>query len=101
MIKHIVSWRHQDGFTPEEQAEHAERIKQELLAVADTVSGVIALEVRSDLLDSSNQDLILDATFVSEDSLAKYQKHPLHVKAGEFIRSVMTNRTCCDYEVED
>ncbi|MDD2214192.1 MAG: Dabb family protein [Oscillospiraceae bacterium] len=101
MIKHIVSWRHQEGFTPQEQTEHAERIKQELLAVADAVSGVISLEVRSDLLSTSNQDLILDATFVSEDSLLKYQKHPQHVKAGEFIRSVMTNRTCCDYQTED
>lgn len=97
MIRHIVVLRHRDGFAPEEKREIARKIQRELDRLKDVIPGITEFAVHIDLLPTSNADLLIDSLFVSEAALAAYQVHPEHVRAADYIRSVMKDRTCIDY----
>lgn len=100
MVKHIVMWKHQDNFTEEEKKEHAKVIKESLEALKDKVPGVISVKVITQPLPSGSghADLILESSFESEEALNNYQVHPEHVKAAAFVRSVVKDRICIDYQ---
>ena len=98
MVHHIVLWNLNEGLSEEEKKNAANRIKKELEAVKEEVSGVISLSVVTDGLSSSNKDIGLISVFESEEALKAYQVHPAHVAAGTYIRSVTTGRSCIDYE---
>ncbi|MCH5256317.1 MAG: Dabb family protein [Lachnospiraceae bacterium] len=98
MVHHIVLWNLNEGLSEEEKKNAANRIKKELEAVKEEVSGVISLSVVTDGLSSSNKDVGLISVFESEEALKAYQVHPAHVAAGTYIRSVTTGRSCIDYE---
>lgn len=97
MIRHIIVLRHRDGFTPEENRENARKIQRELDRLKDVIPGIVEFTVHIDPLPTSNADLLIDSLFVSEEALAAYQVHPEHVRAAEYIWSVMKDRTCIDY----
>lgn len=98
MVNHIVLWNFKEDLTEQERKEAAERIKRELEAVKEQVSGVVSLDVITAPLASSNKEIGLISVFESEAALQSYQVHPTHVAAGGFIKSVTENRTCLDYE---
>lgn len=98
MVNHIVLWNFKEGLSEQERKEAAERIKRELEAVKEQVSGVVSLDVVTAPLASSNKEIGLISVFESEAALQNYQVHPAHVAAGGFIKSVTENRTCLDYE---
>ena len=98
MVNHIVLWNFKEGLSEQEKQEAAERIRRELEAVKDQVSGVVSLDVVTVPLASSNKEIGLISVFESETALQNYQVHPAHVAAGGFIKSVTENRTCLDYE---
>lgn len=100
MVKHIVMWKHRDNFTEEEKKDHAKIIKESLEALKDKVPGVISVQVITEPLPSGSghADLILDSAFESEEALNNYQVHPEHVKAATFVRSVVKDRICIDYQ---
>jgi len=99
MIKHIILWDHLDGLSPEEKAKNATEIKSALEALVGVVPGLINLKVYTDLLDSSNADIVLDTSLESREALEGYQTHPAHVKAAtEVVRPRTQNRRCADYE---
>lgn len=100
MVKHIVMWKHQEHFTEEEKQEHAKIIKESLEALKDKVPGVISVKVYTSPLPSSSghADLILDSAFESVEALNNYQVHPEHVKAATFVRLVVKDRICIDYQ---
>jgi len=97
MVRHIVCWNYQDGFTDAQNAEHACKIKEGLERLKGIIDGIVSLEVIIDPLESGQPDLILNAVFVDEDALKKYQVHEEHVKVGQYIGSVTQNRYCIDY----
>lgn len=98
MVHHIVLWNLDEDLSNEEKKDAAARIKKELEAVKEEVSGVVSLSVVTDGLASSNKDIGLISVFESEEALKAYQVHPSHVAAGTYIKSVTSGRVCLDYE---
>ena len=98
MIRHIVMWNFKEDFTNEENIQIAQKIKKELEALPAKIEGIVSLEVNLSPLKSSDRDLFLNSLFTSEAALANYQTHPEHVRVGTYVKTVLTNRTCIDYE---
>ena len=99
MVKHILIWNFKEGYTAEQKLEFTAKIKSELEALVGVIDGLTELKVISNTLDSSNGDLMLDSTLTSVEALKGYQVHPAHVAAATFVRSVMGERKCMDYEI--
>lgn len=99
MVKHIIAIKCRDEFTQEEKLQHKKKIKQLLEELKDKIPGIIEFTVHIDLLPTSNRDIVFDTLFVSQEALNDYQTHPEHVKAAEYVRSVMQDRVCIDYEI--
>lgn len=98
MVNHYVFWNFNDSLTKEERVEAGMKIKELLEAVGRAVPGVVSLKVLTTPLESSNRDIALISRFESIEALNAYQVHPEHVKAGSYVGSVATNRTCFDFE---
>lgn len=98
MVHHIVLWNFKEDLSEQEKKEAALEIKRRLEAVADTVEGVVSLEVVIGAMESSNKDIALISRFETEEALKAYQVSPAHVEAGGYIRTVTSGRSCFDYE---
>lgn len=98
MVQHIVLWNLKEDLSEQEKKEAALEIKRRLEAVADTVEGVVSLEVVIGAMESSNKDIALISRFETEEALKAYQVSPAHVEAGGYIRTVTSGRSCFDYE---
>jgi len=99
MVKHIIVWNFKEDMSVEEKQTAAAKIKAELEALQGVIEGLIEIKVEVEHLSSSSGELMLDSTFEDEAALKGYQVHPEHVKAAQFVRSVMGSRSCFDYEV--
>ncbi|MBD5461574.1 MAG: Dabb family protein [Lachnospiraceae bacterium] len=98
MVHHIVLWNLKEDLSEQEKKEAALEIKRRLEAVADSVEGVVSLEVVIGAMESSNKDIALISRFETEEALKAYQVSPAHVEAGGYIRTVTSGRSCFDYE---
>lgn len=100
MIKHIVFWRMKpeaEGRSGEENAQEMVRI---LLALKDTVPDLVEIDCGFDFNRSPVAfDVALYTTFKDREGLDRYQDHPEHVKAKDFIQKVTRDRAVVDYEV--
>lgn len=96
MVRHIVMWNFKEGFTPEENAANAKRVKTELEALTATIPGTVSLHVYTGL-NTGDRNVVLNSLFESEEALAAYQVHPDHVRASNYVGTVMANRACIDY----
>ncbi|MPQ44601.1 Dabb family protein [Clostridium tarantellae] len=102
MIKHIVMWKLKDFAEGNEKAINAEKIKNSLEDLKSMIVEIKAIEVGINLNDSDKSyDVVLYSEFESMDTLKLYQKHPEHVKVGEFVRKVVEQRAVVDYKIED
>ncbi len=99
MVKHVIIWSFREDLSQSERAEATMKIKTELEALIDKIDGLTEIKVQSNPLASSSGDLMLDSTFVDEAALKAYQVNPDHVKAAQFVRSVVGERKCFDFEV--
>lgn len=100
MIKHIVTWKLKEEAEGNTKAENAKKIKESLEALKDKIDVLKAIEVGINFNDSSQAyDVVLYSEFDSVEDLNTYQNHPDHVKAGIFIKAVVTDRIVVDYEV--
>lgn len=99
MVKHVIIWTLKD--MPEsEKSEHKRLIKQGLEGLRGRIDGLKDIKVTTDLLGSSNGDLMLDCTFTDEAALKAYAVHPEHVKvADERVRPFTADRKCVDFEI--
>lgn len=98
MVKHIVLWNFVEGFSEEQKAEAAQKMKELLDPIQELVPGAVDILVLQNQMDSSNRDVALISTFETKEALETYQKHPAHVEAGKYVRSVTCDRACMDYE---
>ena len=96
MIRHIVSWNYKSGFSPDQNKENALRIKKELEDLIWKIDGIIELQVYTDVLASSNRDIVLNSLFESEEVLDAYHINPAHKAIASFIDLVMQDRICVD-----
>ncbi len=63
MVHHIVLWNLREDLSEQERKEASLEIKRRLEAVADTVEGVVSLQVVINEMDSSNKDIALISRF--------------------------------------
>ena len=94
MVKHIILWKLAETAPAEAKAE----VKARLESLNGKIPGMISLAVHIDGLASSNADMMLDSVFTDEESLKAYQTNPLHVEAATYVRSVVAQRLCLDFE---
>jgi len=99
MIKHIVMWKLKDehnGMTKDElileMSIRLSELKNKIKEVVDLHVGINGIHF------DKNSDLVLTSDFNSFDDLATYAVHPDHVKVGEFIKNIVLDRACVDYE---
>ncbi len=98
MVKHIIIWTLKKEFSDAEKREAAQKIKSGLEGLSGKIPGMTEVKVNIDLLTSSNGDVMLDTTFVDEDALKAYQVNPDHVAVAAYVRSVVSDRKCVDFE---
>lgn len=98
MVRHIVAWNFKEGFSDAENQAHALKIKTGLENLPNLIEGIVALQVYIHPLADSNRDMVLNSLFKNEEALAAYQNHPEHKKISAFIRTVIQDRVCVDYE---
>jgi hypothetical protein len=97
MIKHIVMWTIKDS---EDKAIVAQQIKHELDALSEKIKEIGALDVGLNYNSSPAAfDVVLYSEFNSKEDLDAYQVHPDHIKARDYIVSVVDKRAVVDYEV--
>lgn len=97
MIKHIIIWNFKSEMTKEEKLSAAKKIKEGLEGLQGKIHGLLEIHVKTEMLGSSNGDLLLDSSFISEEALKNYQVNPEHLKVAEFVRSVVSERKCADF----
>ena len=100
MIKHIILWKLRSEMSASEKQAAAKAIKEGLESLQGQVPGLVDIHVQIDgRLESSNADIMLDSTLVSEEALKGYAVHPAHVAvANGVVRPNTELRTCLDYE---
>lgn len=95
MIKHIILWKLKEKTDADECKSEA---KLRLESLNGKIEGLINLEVVINGLDSSSADMMLNSEFESREALEAYQKNPLHLEAAGYVRSVVAERLCLDFE---
>jgi len=100
MVKHVILWQLKDEFSEEEKVNIRAGIKEGLEGLAGKIPGLTEIKVQTQMLPSSNVDVMLDSTFVDEAALKGYAVHPAHVEVADTkVRPYTKTRTCIDYEV--
>jgi len=98
MVKHVLIWKLKPEFTAEEKAAAMAKAKTELEALVGKIPGLLALQVVTEPIASSTGDMLLYSEFEDKDALKVYQVHPLHVAAATYLRSIVCDRACADFE---
>lgn len=98
MLQHIVIWKIKA--TPEGSREdNIAKARSLLDACAQLVPGIVRFEVATAQPGMEcTYDLVLNSSFTDRDALAAYQNHPSHAALKPFMRAVVLERQCMDYE---
>lgn len=100
MVKHIIIWTLKDSLSAAEKDKVKANIKAGLEGLKGKIDGLTEISVQTDLLESSNGDLMLDSTFENADALKAYAVHPAHVEvADRDVRPFTATRSCVDFEI--
>jgi hypothetical protein len=99
MLHHVVMWKFKDGAEGGSAAENLAQARRLLESCAEITPGILRFEVGTAQpgLECS-YDLILNSCFTDTAALAAYQNHPKHVAIKPFMKSVVAQRQCMDYE---
>lgn len=102
MVKHVILWKLKEELQGEEKAKVVAGIKEHLEALDGKIPGMISISVQAtELLASSNADVMLDSSFESEEALKGYAVHPAHVAVADtYVRPFTQTRLCLDYVTE-
>ncbi len=85
-----------EEFTESENAQNAEKVKNELVSLKNIISEIVEMKVNTQLVSTSNRTVMLYSLFESEESLARYQIHPEHIRVSKFVGTVLKERVCLD-----
>lgn len=98
MVKHVIVWKFKSEV--ENKTERAKEIKLALEGLVGKIDGLVKMKILTEKLPSSSGDVMMDSEFESVESLANYQKHPLHIAVADgLVRPSMEQRLSFDYEV--
>lgn len=99
MIKHVILWTLKDEYSNEQKEKILAEMKEALENLAGQIPGLLDIKVYTKGLPSSNADVMLDSSFVSEEALKNYAVHPIHVEAANTkVRPFTASRSCLDFE---
>jgi Stress responsive A/B Barrel Domain len=99
MIKHIVMWKFKDHAEGADKAANLARAKALLDACATIAPGTLRFDAAVARPGfECTYDLVLYTEFEDREALNTYQNHPDHVAVKPFMRSVVAERQCMDYE---
>lgn len=98
MIQHLVMWKFKEELTPFEKEELALEFKCNMENLGPIIDGILKMEVKVKVLDSSNMDIVLVSAFASAEALKQYQDHPKHKEATQCLKKMVSLRSCVDYE---
>lgn len=90
MVQHVVLWKVKEGVNKQEAFTH---MKVLLEGLVGRVPGLLAAHVSHGF---AGYDVVLVSMFENEEALEGYQQHPDHLKAKEFVHSVVCDRAFCD-----
>ena len=95
MVKHIILWK----LKPENNTEEVKRgIKEGLEALLGVIDGLVEIKVKTESLQSSNDDVMLYSVFENEAALKAYAVHPKHVAVADTkVRPFTADRSCLDF----
>lgn len=100
MIKHIVMWtikKEVDGVSKEE---NLKKLQTMLVGLKSTIPVIQKLEAGLNFNPGAMAfDIVLYSEFRNKEDLEIYQKHPDHVRVGDYIGKVRDLRAVVDYEV--
>ena len=100
MIKHIVMWKLKDFAEVANKKDNALKIKSSLEGLKSKIKEIRFIEVGISISDAADfYDVVLITEFKDLRDLENYQKHPEHIKVGEFIGKVRLERKVVDYLV--
>lgn len=100
MVKHIVMWKLKDEFDGKSKDELILEMTNQLLDLKGKIPELINIEVGINGIHfEKNSDLVLVTEFNSFEDLDVYAKHPDHLKVVEFVKNIVTDRACVDYEI--
>lgn len=100
MLHHVVMWKIKDRGADGDRAANIAKARGLLEACADLVPGIVRFEVATAQPDMEcTYDLVLNSSFTDREALAAYQAHPSHTALKPFMRAVVLERQCMDYEV--
>lgn len=99
MVKHIIIWSFKEEYSADEKSEFAAKIKSGLEDLVGKIDGLTQVCVHTAPLGSSTGDLMLDSSFTDEAALKAYQQNPDHLTVASFVRSVVGERKCFDFEI--
>lgn len=99
MVKHVILWQLKDEIQGEKKQQVLLDAKKSLESLNGKIEGLVDIKLNIVPMESSNADMMLDSTFLSENALKGYQVHPDHVYAADnFIRPFAKARLCLDFE---
>ncbi len=99
MITHIVMWKLREEAEGRGKDENFGIIREKLEALLSVIPELKSIHVYRNINPTDkNSDVVLVTTFDSLEDLNVYATHPEHVKAGEFIASVVSARSAIDYQ---
>lgn len=102
MVKHIILWTLRDELTDQEKIAAKKAIKDGLEGLAGKIEGLESITVITDVLDSSNTDIMLESVHTDIEALKVYAEHPLHVNVKDnIIVPKVSGRYAIDFEITE
>ena len=103
MIRHIVLFKFKETAKGKTKAENLREARERMLSMQGQIPEILEMTVSLAASGSApaNYDYILDSRFRSLKDLETYQKHPLHVAFGNFVKELREpdGRACIDIEL--
>ncbi|QWL27428.1 Dabb family protein [Rathayibacter toxicus] len=98
-IRHVVAWK-LNAVDSVQHAEHREQIAKALLDLLPLIPEIESMSVgKNSLFPKDNFDLVLIADYPDVEALNTYIEHPEHRRVAGFIRSLVRERACVDFEL--
>ncbi|MCD4729089.1 MAG: Dabb family protein [Bacteroidales bacterium] len=100
MVKHVVMLRMKEYDNKTQKFENALKLKKAIEALKIYIDDLKYIEVGLNLnVKPHSYDLVLTATFETEEALDNYRNHVEHKKLMVFLRTVTAESAVVDYEI--
>lgn len=101
MIRHVVTWKLRAVDETQRDAD-AQGVVDRLRSLVPLIPQIRSLEVaRNTAYAEQNWHVVLIADFDDLEGLETYQQHPAHLEVASFVRSVVAERACVDFEAPE